>query len=113
MESHSLRVHTSCYTSFIQPCICLGQNENRTRPQVLPTFQDKRLASVALLPDNTLVWKSEEESENTVPLCLTAAAFGSPLSTFFGILMHFAGLASMEIVSLISVGAGYGWYVQA
>lgn len=26
--SHSLRMHTSCYASFIQTHICLGQNEN-------------------------------------------------------------------------------------
>lgn len=88
MESHSFRVHISCYASFIQPCIYLGLNENRTSPQVLPTFQDKRLASVALLPNNTLVWKSGEASENTVLLCLTASAFDLPLSTFFGIFVH-------------------------
>lgn len=65
-----------------------------------------RLASVALLPNNTLVWKSGEVSENIAPFCLTAAAPGLPLSTFFGIVLHVAVLASMEIVSLISVGAG-------
>lgn len=46
-------------------------------------------------------------SENIVPLCLTTAALGLPLFTFFGILVHVAALASVEIVSLISVGAGF------
>lgn len=52
-------------------------------------FRITFLLLVALLPNSTLVWKSEEASENTVPLCLTAAAFGLPLSTLFGILVHF------------------------
>lgn len=74
-------------------------------------FRITFLLLVALLPNNTLVWKSEEESENTcfvslfclIPLCLIAAAFGLPLSILFGTLVHFFLLASVEIVSLISV----------
>ena len=46
-------------------------------------------------------------SKNIVPICLTTAALGLPLFIFFGILVHVAALASMEIVSLISVGAGF------
>lgn len=90
MGSHSLRVHTSCYTSFIQPFICLGQNENGTSLQVLPTFYGSRLTSVALLLNTTLLWNTGEASENILHLCLTTAALDLTLITFFGILMHVA-----------------------
>lgn len=99
MTSHSLKARTSCYTSFIQPHICLGQNEDGTSLQVLPIFYGSRLASAA-----PLFWKSGEASKSPIPLCITTATLSLLLFVFFGMWLS---RVSMKIIPLISLWAGF------